>query len=192
MSRPLLLASESAYKRALLGRLGLMFTVSAPHIDETAAPNESAHALSMRLAEAKTQAIRARDSEPLILGCDQAAEVQGMILEKPRSRQISRQQLQHMSGHEIQFYTSCCLDHPTAGIFRHTEIVRVKMRALSPDTIERYLTMEDALDCCGGFKIEGLGITLFEWVESKDPTALEGLPLIQISHWLRGFGFPIP
>ncbi len=192
MNHRLILATESRYKTQLLSRLQIPFDTDAPHIDETPLAGEPPRALSARLAQQKAEAIRSRHPDSWIIGADQTAAAGDQLLEKPGTRSIAQAQLMALSGQTVCFMTSVHLMNPKGAGITHTEAVTVKFRALNSALIDRYLDKEDALDCCGGFKVEGLGIALFECIQSQDPTALEGLPLIQLSHWLSEAGFQIP
>ena len=192
MSHRLILATESRYKTQLLSRLQIPFDTDAPRIDETPLANEPPRALSVRLAQQKAEAIRGRHSDSWIIGADQTAAAGDQLLEKPGTRSAAKAQLMSLSGQTVCFMTSMHLIDPTGAGITHTESVTVKFRALDCALVDRYINKEDALDCCGGFKVEGLGIALFESIQSQDPTALEGLPLIQLSQWLSAAGFQIP
>ena len=185
----LILASTSRYRRELLGRLGLPFECIAPDVDETAAAGEAPAAMAARLARAKAQAIASRHPDALVIGSDQVAELDGVALGKPGSRERSRAQLTAASGRTVRFHTGVCVVHSaSARELRHVDSTEVRFRVLDAIMIEHYLDRESALDCAGGFKCEGLGIGLFEAIESRDPTALIGLPLIAVVRMLATFG----
>jgi septum formation protein len=188
---PLLLASGSRYRAELLARLRLPFRALAPDIDETPLPGESAEALVTRLAAAKTVALRTTHPEAWIIGSDQAAVIADHIVGKPGSRERAIAQLVEASGSEVHFLTAVALSTP-AGMHEALDITRVHFRALGRDEIERYVDTESPLDCAGSFKCEGYGVTLFEAIESRDPTALIGLPLIALSRLLRAAGYALP
>jgi septum formation protein len=171
----LVLASGSRYRAELLQRLQLPFQTCAPDIDETPRPGESVTALTRRLAHDKATALSERFPEAWILGSDQSAACGESLLGKPGTLQRAREQLQSLSGRTVDFV-----------------IVTVRFRRLGKAEIDRYLAAEPALDCAGSFKCEGLGITLFEEVDSRDPTGLVGLPLILTSRLLRQAGFRLP
>lgn len=190
--RRLWLASGSSYRAGLLGRLGLAFDSAAPDVDESALPDESPTDLARRLAHRKAAAVHAARPEAWVIGSDQVADCGGRILGKPMTLGAGRGQLAASSGQAVDFHTAVCLLGPNGFQDMHCDLTRVRFRVLSADAIERYLTHEPALDCAGSFKAEGLGITLFEAIESRDPTALVGLPLIALATMLRSAGFDLP
>ncbi len=185
----LILASTSVYRRELLHRLRIPFTVVASHVDETAAPNELPAALATRLAVAKAHAVAQLYPAAAVIGSDQVAELHGTALGKPGNHQRATQQLRAMRGQQVIFHTAvavvCAATHFEAV---ETARVRVTFRELSDDEIERYLQAEQPYDCAGSAKSEALGIALLESVESDDPTALIGLPLIRTCALLRRAG----
>jgi septum formation protein len=192
------LASTSRYRRELLDRLGLPFSCAAPGTNETPEPNEPPRALVARLARAKASAVALQHPNAWVIGSDQVAvhaDETGaeMTLGKPGSEARCREQLQACSGRLLSFLTAVAVmrHHPVA-LFEFTDTTRVSFRALDPATIERYVAREKPLDCAGGFKSEGLGITLCESIDSQDPSALIGLPLIRLSAILRAAGFELP
>ena len=187
----LLLASTSPYRRELLQRLRLPFECASPGVEETALPGEAPATLASRLAEAKAAAVHARHPNTWVIGSDQAADLDGRVLGKPGDFATATAQLRAMSGREVVFHTALCVIGP--GFREHAvDATRVRLRVLADDEIERYLRAEPALDCAGSFKAEGLGIALFEAIDSRDPTALVGLPLIATARLLRKAGFWIP
>lgn len=191
--RTLILASTSRYRRELLGRLGLPFLTEAPGVDETAGHDESPAARAARLARAKAHAIAQRHPGALVIGSDQVAALGDSVLDKPGNADRCRTQLATLAGQTAVFYTACTLAGLEAGVeHSHTDITRVVVRALTPHEINRYVEREQPFDCAGGFKVEALGISLFERVESQDPTALIGLPLIWLAGALRGAGLAVP
>ena len=188
---PLILASTSRYRRELLERLRLPFHVARPEVDETPAPSETPPALAQRLARAKATAIATQQPETWVIGSDQVAALDTEPLGKPGTRENALAQLGAMSGREIRFHTALCLMR--GGVcLEAMNTTTVKFRVLQSEEIERYVEAEQPLDCAGSFKSEGLGITLFEAIDSHDPTALVGLPLIALSRMLREAGFPLP
>ena len=190
---PLILASTSPHRRMLLTRLGLPFEAVAPGVDETRSYREDVTALVTRLSRAKAEAVAARHSGALIIGSDQAAEREGEILGKPGDHAGALAQLQASSGKYVKFHTGLCvLDTRTGARHEHVDVTRVIFRSLGKAEIERYVEMEKPYDCAGSFKSEGLGISLFEAIESSDPSALVGLPLIVLCHFLRDCGMDLP
>jgi septum formation protein len=187
---PLLLASGSAYRAELLGRLRLPFRQHTTSVDETPLPGEPA-TLAIRLAEAKARAASPLAPEAWCLGADQAADCEGEILGKPGTRTRAAEQLSRMQGRSVVFHTALSLVRGAAHQ-THCDQTRVQVRRLTAAEIERYLDREDVLDCAGSFKCEGLGISLFDRIETGDPTALIGLPLIALARMLRELGYPLP
>ncbi len=187
----LILASTSRYRAELLSRLRLPFSCAGPDVDETPLPGESPLALTIRLARAKAAAVAARQPGAWVIGSDQAAELDGMPLGKPGTREAACAQLTAMSGREVLFHTAVCVGDG-ALYLEAADLTRVRFRRLRPDEIERYVDAERPLDCAGSFKCEGLGIALFEAIHNQDPTALVGLPLIALSGLLREAGFSLP
>ncbi|MGF1613755.1 MAG: Maf family protein [Gammaproteobacteria bacterium] len=180
-SPTVVLASGSAYRRQLLARLGIPFLVVSPELDERRIEPETASELTRRLAEAKSNAVRDRHPNALIIGSDQVAVLDGEILRKPGSLEANIKQLMDSSGHPVQILTSLCLLNARTGrIQMDTVSATVHFRLLSRPQVEHYVRRERPFDCAGGFKSEGLGIALFSRVEAYDPTALVGLPLISL------------
>ncbi|MEO6103773.1 MAG: Maf family protein [Pseudoxanthomonas sp.] len=188
---PLILASTSRYRRELLERLRLPFHVARPDVDESPQAEESPPALAQRLARAKALTIASLHPESWIIGSDQVAALESQALGKPVTRENAVAQLSAMSGRDIRFHTAVCLARGDA-VLEAMDTTVVHFRKLAADEIARYLDAEQPLDCAGSFKAEGLGIALFEHIESRDPTALVGLPLIALSKMLREAGFSLP
>jgi septum formation protein len=193
----LVLASTSRYRRELLERLRLPFDVARPDTDETPLAGEAPAALAARLAEAKAAAVARLAPGAWVLGSDQVAELDGAPLGKPGGREAAIAQLAAMSGRTIAFHTGVCLvrDGPAgngAAPLSAADITRVRFRRLERAEIARYVDAEQPFDCAGSFKSEGLGIALFDGIESSDPTALVGLPLIATARLLRQAGFALP
>lgn len=188
---PLILASTSVYRCDLLARLRLPFTCERPSTDETPLLGENPLALAERLAREKAAAVARLHPDAWVLGSDQAAELDGVALGKPVNQIGAIAQLQAVSGRAVAFRTGVCL----LGDGRRWQAVdttTVTFRRLSQAEIERYLAAEAPYDCAGSFKVEGLGIGLFDAVQSQDPTALIGLPLIATARLLRQAGFAVP
>lgn len=189
----LILASTSLYRRQLLERLQIPFTVHSPGVDESILPNEDAVALVHRLAKAKAEAVALRYPGSVVIGSDQVAVRGNSILGKPGSVEAAVSQLKAASGAQIMFQTAVHVIVPQYQRHEaHVDTTIVKFRALGDDEISRYVDAEKPLDCAGSFKAEALGITLFERIDSSDPTALTGLPLIWLSGALRRAGFQLP
>ena len=187
----LVLASTSAYRRDLLARLRLPFDTRGPEVDETPFPGEAPEALARRLARAKAQAVASQSPGSWVIGSDQLAELNGMPLGKPGGRPSAIAQLQAMSGRSVRFHTAVCLCRDGA-VREAADLTLVRFRHLGAAEIERYVDAERPFDCAGSFKAEGLGIALFEAIESHDPTGLIGLPLIATARLLREAGFAVP
>ncbi|MDP1636431.1 MAG: Maf family nucleotide pyrophosphatase [Gallionellaceae bacterium] len=189
----LVLASGSPYRREQLARLGLAVVCDAPEIDEARLPDEAAAAMARRLARAKAQAVAGRHPGAIIIAADQVAARDREILGKPGSAAAQRTQLLASSGQELDFYSALAvLDTRSAALGEHLDHTRCRMRELTADGIDRYVRREPASDCAGGFKVEGLGILLFERIDSEDPSALIGLPLIALGRLLRAAGWELP
>jgi len=184
----LVLASTSRYRRDLLARLTADFRCVAPDVDEKPLANESPAVLAGRLASAKAQAVTAKNPGTVVIGSDQAADLDGHPLGKPHSVENACAQLAACSGRMVAFHTAICAIDARASkprIVSTQDTTRVHFRELDADTIARYVERERPLDCAGSFKCEGLGIDLFERIETNDPTALIGLPLIALCKLLR-------
>jgi len=185
----LILASTSRYRRELLERLRLPFTVLAPQVDEAALPGEPPAALAQRLALAKANAVAQREQDAVVIGSDQVAELDGTALGKPGSHESAVQQLRTMRGRAVRFHTAVAVARASTQFVQQQLVtVTVRFRQLSDHEIERYLRLEQPYDCAGSAKCETLGIALAESIESDDPTALVGLPLIRTSALLRAAG----
>lgn len=185
----LVLASSSRYRRELLERLGLPFTVDSPEIDETPLPNEPVDALVRRLAVAKARAVAARWPSAVVIGSDQAASFEGRILGKPGTAQAAAAQLMAFSGKRVDFLTGVAVLHaPSARIATHIDQTHAHFRHLRRDEVERYVQRDQPLDCAGGIRFEGTGALLLKAVETRDPSAAIGLPLIELGAMLRAEG----
>ncbi|MCK6414152.1 MAG: Maf family nucleotide pyrophosphatase [Giesbergeria sp.] len=191
--RTLVLGSTSRYRRELLQRLGLPFTVAAPDVDETPLQGEAPRALALRLALAKARAVAAQHPDAVVIGSDQVADLHGQPLGKPGTHERASAQLQRMSGETVIFQTAVAVVCAATG-FEQVDLapVEVRFRTLTGDEIERYLRIEQPYDCAGSAKSEGLGISLLDAILSDDPTALVGLPLIRTCRMLRAAGLTLP
>ena len=190
--RELVLASSSRYRAELLARLGLPFRTRSPDVDEARQPGEAAEPLVRRLARAKARAVGRDSTGALVIGSDQLAVCGEDFLGKPGTPEGAREQLTRLSGRTVTFLTGLCLlDMEGSGEQVAVVPTRVRFRALSAAEIEAYVEREQPVDCAGAFKSEGLGIALFEAIESDDPTALIGLPLIALCGMLRAAGVHI-
>jgi septum formation protein len=189
----LVLASTSVYRRQLLERLRLPFAVCGPDIDESALPGEEAAVLARRLARTKAETVARRYPQNLVVGSDQLAIHQGRVLGKPGSSERTVAQLSSLSGERVSFHTAVhVLDSLTGAHEHYVDHTIVHFRSLDEQEIRRYVALEQPYDCAGGFKAEALGIALFDRIESQDPTALVGLPLIWLAASLRRHGFDLP
>ena len=184
-----ILASTSRYRRELLSRLRLPFDVHSPEVDETPLPDETPEALARRLALEKARAVARRFPEAVVIGSDQVADLAGEPLGKPGDHARATAQLRRMRGQTLIFQTAVAVVCESTG-FTECDLapVRVVFRDLSDDVIERYLRAETPYDCAGSAKSEGLGIALLDAIDSDDPTALIGLPLIRTCRMLRAAG----
>jgi len=193
----LILASTSPYRRALLERLGIPFEVQAPGVNEAALPGEAPANLALRLAEAKARAVGAafpvESPAALVIGCDQVAALDGACLGKPGGHQAAVAQLTAMRGRDVVFHTALALLNTASGAIQVAPVpTTVRFRSSYGEReIERYLALEQPYDCAGSAKIEGLGIALVERVTNDDPTALIGLPLIQLVTMLGNEGLQV-
>jgi len=188
MTQQLILASTSVYRRQLLERLRLPFTCVAPEVIETPLPNEAPARLAQRLAEEKATAVATARPAAWVIGGDQVCVRDSSIVGKPGSPAAAAEQLAASSGKRLVFFTGLCLmtgdGHTQTAVVTST----VTMRALSDSEIARYIELDRPVDCAGSFKWESLGVALFERLESTDPTALQGLPLITLCDMLRRAG----
>lgn len=182
----LILASTSRYRRALLARLGIAFTVADPTVAETPRAGETPRIRAERLADAKAAALAAPDA--VVIGADQVAALGETVLHKPGTREHAVAQLARCQGRVVDFYTAVAV-HSAAGRESWIDHTRVHFKTLPIGALTRYVALENPVDCAGGFKAEGLGICLFEQIESTDPTALIGLPMIWLSATLARLGF---
>ncbi len=187
----LVLASTSTYRRTLLERLRLPFTVQSPQTDETPQPGEGARSLALRLAEAKARGVALIMPQSWVIGSDQVCACDGHILGKPGHHAAATRQLQLLRGRSAVFHTALALMAPDGRVQVCEVPTTVRMRALTDAQIERYLLAEQPYDCAGSAKSEALGISLLESICSDDPTALIGLPLIALCDMLLHSGYPL-
>lgn len=188
----LILASTSRYRRELLARLRLPFDTVRPETDETPFPDEAPLALAQRLAIAKATAVATCERDAWVVGSDQVAELDGRPLGQPGGHEAALAQLAAMSGRAVQFRTGLCVARADGPARVVVDTTTVRFRTLARDEIARYVDAEQPYDCAGSFKCEGLGISLFDAIETQDPTALIGLPLIATARLLREAGFALP
>ena len=187
--RQLILGSTSRYRRELLGRLRLPFDVVSPEVDETALPGEPPAALALRLALAKAHAVAQQHPSAVVIGSDQVADLAGEAIGKPGTHERAVAQLRRMRGRSVVFQTAVAVVCTTTGYSGSALVpVTVRFRQLADAEIEHYLRLEQPYDCAGSAKAETLGIALLDAIESDDPTALIGLPLIRTCALLREAG----
>lgn len=189
----LILASTSPYRKDLLARLGLPFTVQRPDVDEQAIGGEPPQLRAERLALAKATAVAANHARAVIIGADQVASCSGSILDKPGNAQVARAQLQAQSGRSVLFHSAVAIVDKVRGTREcFTDLTTVVMRTLSTADIDAYIAADQPFDCAGSLRSEKLGISLCERMESEDPTGLIGLPLIRLCAALRACGYALP
>lgn len=189
----LVLASTSRYRRALLERCGVPFSCEAPGVDESLA-KRSRHApaaIVRELARQKANAVAARHPHAIVVGSDQAACIDGTMLDKPGTVAAACDQLERLQGRTHELLTAVAVAH-AGSLIEFTDTTRLTMRRLSRAEIERYVAAEQPLDCAGSYKIEALGVTLFERIDCADWTAITGLPLLRLCHELRSLGLAMP
>ncbi|MYN10417.1 Maf-like protein [Pseudoduganella aquatica] len=185
----LILASSSAYRKELLSRLQLPFDVAVPDIDESPLPGETPSATALRLAREKAAAVAAKHPGCLVIGSDQVATLDDEQIGKPGSHAAALAQLQKMRGREVVFHTALCLwDGRNSQSYIEDIQTVVKFRDLPDHELDAYLRIEQPYDCAGSAKNEALGIAILERIDSSDPTALTGLPLIALTGMLRRAG----
>ena len=188
-ARPLVLGSTSRYRRELLNRLQLPFEIASPDVDEAARPGEGPGALALRLALEKARAVAARFPGAVVIGSDQVADLDGDAIGKPGTHDRAVEQLRRMRGRSVVFQTAVAVVCEESA-FSQADLaaVHVRFRDLRDDEIEAYLRAERPYDCAGSARSEGLGICLLDSIDSDDPTALIGLPLIRTCRMLRAAG----
>jgi septum formation protein len=190
--RPLVLASTSRYRRALLNQLGLPFAVASPATDETPLPGEAPVQTALRLAEAKARSVAGNHPDALVIGSDQVADCDGRAIGKPVDHADAVAQLTALSGRTVVFHTGLALLDAASGACQTAMVdVRSTFRDLAPAEIEAYLLRDQPYDCAASVKSDALGIALFVRIDSDDPTALVGLPLIRLTDMLRAAGVAI-
>jgi septum formation protein len=189
---PLILGSTSRYRAELLHRLGIAFEQDAPDVDERVLDDETPLTLARRLAQAKAQEVALRHPRSWVLGSDQVCACGPSVLGKPVTRDNAVAQLRLLSGNSARFITAVALARADGTLLTAIDFTTVRFRPLGIEEIERYVDREPAFDCAGSFKSEGLGISLCAAVETKDPTALVGLPLIAVRELLAQAGIPLP
>jgi len=189
----LVLASTSRYRRELLERLGVPFHCAAPGVDEESykRPGVDPTALAQELAAAKATSLAKRFPHAAIIGCDQVAVCEGTRLGKPGSAERAVDQLSQLSGRTHELVTAVCVWH-AGELHQHTDHTRLTMRSLDREALERYVAADQPYDCAGSYKLECRGIALFESIDTRDPSAITGLPLIALAQILIKLGWAIP
>lgn len=191
----IVLASTSPYRASLLRRIVADFACEAPRVDESEQPGETPDARATRLATTKARMVAQTQHNAIVIGSDQVAALAGQVLHKPGNAATAHRQLTQSSGRTVQFFTAVSVMdtcHQPAREHHVIDTTRVHFRTLDDAAIERYIQFEKPFDCAGSFKCEGLGIALFERIDSQDPTALIGLPLIAVARLLRKCGLEVP
>lgn len=194
MSSKLILASTSIYRKELLSKLSLDFTAHAPDFDEESVKNQglTPENLASLLAKEKAQSLRGKFPQATIIGSDQVVALENQIFSKAVHRENAINSLKKLQGQRHKIITAICVLGPKGEILEHTDITYMQMRLLQDEEIERYVDLEQPLASAGSYKIEGLGISLFEKIESEDFNAIIGLPLIKLCRMLRSLGYQIP
>ena len=188
----LVLASTSRDRKELLARLKLPFEVDAPDVDEASRAGERPDARAMRLARAKADAVAPRWPTARVIGCDQVAHIDGVVLDKPGDAEHARRHLARASGGIVEFVTSLALlNTTTRRCHSAVDVCRVEFRPLSAGEIDRYVALDEPFDCAGAFRSESLGIALIKRIRGDDPSALVGLPLIQLTTLLENDGLAL-
>jgi len=186
MQTKIILASSSAYRKALLHQIVNNFEGLSPQIDEHPLANEPVQQLAKRLAQTKAEKIAQQQPNAIVIGADQVAICDGKLLGKPGSYEKALQQLSFCSGKQAQFITAVCVIHQASQLMLSAlSEVDLRFNQLSQDDIEGYLKLDKPYDCAGSFKVESYGIRLFESIKSDDPTSLQGLPLITVNRMLK-------
>jgi len=190
----LVLASTSRYRAESLSRLNIAFETAAPKIDEMHRPSEPPSCRAARLASAKAVELCTQFPHSILIGSDQVASHNDKVFDKPGSEERAVATLMTLRGLSIDFFTAVCVHHTRTGqSIKHTDLTRVQVRSdLTHEEIVRYVNADLPFDCAGAFKVEALGISLFTAVQTEDPTALIGLPLIAVAKALREFGLSVP
>jgi len=189
----ILLASASRYRQGLLGRFLDDYETVGPGVDETAEPGEDPEVLAARLARIKAEAVSSKNRDSLIIGADQLAVLDEMVLGKPGEHQRAVEQLLAASGKAVRFLTAVCvLDPVTRRRYEHIDKTTVRFRQFDRRLADTYLRHDEPYDCAGSFRIEGAGFVLFESVTTDDPTALIGLPMIWLAGTLNELGYLLP
>lgn len=189
----IVLASTSPFRKVLLEKLHLEFLQDKPLIDESSLSGESPKDMVVRLAKAKAEKFQNQYPQHIIIASDQSAVFAGQPIGKPADKTDAIKQLNQFSGQTITFYTAMCvINTQSKQTFEYVDTTQVHFRTLSTEVIEAYLEIEQPYNCAGSFKSEGLGVTLFKKIESRDPNALIGLPLMALTDIFYEMGYPLP
>lgn len=191
--KPLALASTSKYRKALLERLGLPFTVEAPEVDESEHHRKRARPkiIAEGLALEKAKRVLERHPDSVVIGADQVASIRHGLLLKPGGREAALEQLRLLAGRTHELITAIVV-MDAERVLPHTEITKLTMEPLTEEMLIRYVDRDEPWDCAGSYKIESLGVSLFSRVEGSDITAIQGLPLMAVSRLLREMGYQVP
>lgn len=189
---PLILASSSVYRQQQLSQLNIDFEAYSPDIDETPTADEIPEELALRLAVSKAQKAHAEFTDAVVIGSDQVCSQGHVTYGKPGSKENAIAQLLKFVGKQVVFNTALAVIDPKGRQYHHVDRTVVKFRSLTRSEIERYVQQDQPMDCAGGFKVESLGLALFESIQTTDPSALVGLPLITTAQFLREVGYAIP
>lgn len=191
--RPIILASTSIYRKQQLQRLLVPFTCKAPKVDESAFKNQGLdhQTLSRQLALLKARAISADNNDAIVIGGDQVASFDGNILSKPQTKEKAFAQLKALTGNEHQLITSLAII-ANGEEYLHTCVASMQMRKLTDEQIRRYIDADEPLQCCGSYRLEALGISLFERIDCDDYTSIIGIPLMWTATMLTKLGLPVP
>lgn len=188
--RPLLLASTSKFRAAMLRRLGVPFQAAAPRFEEIAEPGESPRAIAQRFALGKAASLRAEHPAAVIVGSDQVCELEGEVFGKPKDLDGAADQLLRLQGRVHQLHTAVAvLDAARGRALEELVTVDLAMRPLTKEQIARYLALDQPLGSCGGYTFEGRGVALFDRIEGGDDSAIVGLPLLALGRLLRAQGW---
>lgn len=191
-TRPLILASTSAPRRELLSRLGIAFEVVPPEVDETPLPGEDPEALPARLAVAKASAVAAVRRRGLVIGSDQIGLLEGRVVGKPGTHERALEQLLAAAGRTMRFLSAVCVLDAESGRRQLAQaITTIRFRDFDEARAQAYLDRDKPYECAGSFRSESLGVVLIDAMESDDPTAILGMPLISVARMLENEGIDL-
>ena len=181
MASRIVLATQSPYKRQLLSRLVSDFVTDPSGIDESPLAGETPGEQAARLAEAKAREVAPRHAGAWVIGADQLAESGDRAVGKQPTAARARSMLMSFSGQALRFHTAVCVLDPAGIAHSHTDLTVARFRPLDRALVERYLALDEPYDCTAAFRAEGAGPLLLEALETADPTAIVGLPLIWLA-----------